>query len=82
MKFTLEEHLSELQTAMLKAGLSAIGLELIGDKMSSLIEKIKQLVIKKARLEIRKRNKRKSYLFICPGISIMSTLISVVFSLP
>lgn len=38
--------------------LSAIGLELIDNKSSTIIEKIKQLVIKKARMEVSEQDKK------------------------
>ena len=40
------------QTDLLSANLASIGLELIDNRMSGMIEKIKQLVIKKARNEV------------------------------
>jgi AraC-like DNA-binding protein len=44
--------LSDEQNTLLKSGLAAIGLELINNRTSGLIEKIKQLVINKARNEV------------------------------
>lgn len=48
----LSENLTEKQNDLLGTNLSKIGLELIGNKTNSTIEKIKQLVIKKARNEV------------------------------
>lgn len=45
----LEEEIGGEQKEQLKKDLAGIGLELIDNRMSGLIEKIKQLVIKKAR---------------------------------
>jgi AraC family transcriptional regulator len=50
--------LAEDKQELLKTQLSATGLELIDNKMSTLIEKIKQLVIRKARMEVGE-NERK-----------------------
>lgn len=47
----LSETLSESQRGLLSQRLSAVGLELIDNRASGQIEKIKQLVIKKARNE-------------------------------
>jgi AraC family transcriptional regulator len=48
----LQEKVSEEQFAILSSDLASIGLEIIDNRMSGLIEKIKQLVIKKARTEV------------------------------
>lgn len=48
----LAEKIPDKQHDLLRSELAAIGLELIDNKMSGLIEKIKQLVIKKARNEV------------------------------
>jgi AraC family transcriptional regulator len=48
----LQEKISEEQYALLRSHLADIGLELIDNRMSGLIEKIKHLVIKKARAEV------------------------------
>jgi len=47
-----EYEIGEEQKERLKKDLAGIGLELIDNRMSGLIEKIKQLVIKKARNEV------------------------------
>ncbi len=51
----LPEKISQQQIEFLSAGLSSIGLELIDNRMSGMIEKIKQLVIKKARNEVEEK---------------------------
>lgn len=47
----LEQPLSDEQYVSIKSGLAAIGLELIDNRTGGLVEKIKRLVIKKARNE-------------------------------
>ena len=54
----LAENISDEQQNLLSARLSAIGLELIDNKMSNIIEKIKQLVIKKARQDVNEEENR------------------------
>ncbi len=54
----LPMELSDEQTAKLAADLHAIGLELIDNRRSSLIERIKNLVIKKARNEVDEKEKK------------------------
>lgn len=51
----LTETLSDQQHASVTSGLAAIGLELIDNRTSGLVEKIKQLVIKKARVEVSEK---------------------------
>lgn len=51
----LEKEISKEQNKRLGFGLAAIGLELIDNRRSGLIEKIKQLVIKKARNEVSEK---------------------------
>jgi len=48
----LQENIARQQIDLLAANLAKIGLELIDNRMSGTIEKIKQLVIKKARNEV------------------------------
>jgi AraC family transcriptional regulator len=48
----LQEKISEEKHELLSSQLADIGLELIDNRMSGLIEKIKQLVIKKARAQV------------------------------
>jgi AraC family transcriptional regulator len=54
----LAEKLSTEKNDLLKIRLNAIGLELIDNRMSGLIEKIKQLVIKKARNEVEEKESK------------------------
>lgn len=54
----LEEKLPREKNDLLSSRLAAIGLELIDNRMSGLIEKIKQLVIKKARNEVEEKERR------------------------
>lgn len=54
----LVEKISDDQYNMLDSGLMKIGLELINNKMKSIIEKIKQLLIKKARNEVKETESR------------------------
>jgi AraC family transcriptional regulator len=54
----LEVGLDENQKAKLKNKLSKIGFEMIDNQNSGLIEKIKQLVIKKARNEVENENRK------------------------
>ncbi len=51
----LHENLTKEQIDLLSANLTKIGLELIDDRRSGTIEKIKQLVIKKARNEVEEK---------------------------
>jgi AraC family transcriptional regulator len=51
----LHQTLTPQQINMLSASLAKIGLELIDNRMSGLIERIKQLVIKKARNEVAEK---------------------------
>ena len=50
--------ISENQQELLRESLAAIGLELIDNRMSGLVEKIKQLVIKKARNEVNEKERK------------------------
>ena len=54
----LKEKISKEQNNRLKCDLAVIGLELIDNRMSGLIEKIKQLVIKKARNEVSEKERK------------------------
>lgn len=54
----LEGKLSLEKNNLLTSRLAAIGLELIDNRMSGLIEKIKQLVIKKARNEVDEKERK------------------------
>ena len=50
--------ISENQQELLRESLAAIGLELIDNRMSGLVEKIKQLIIKKARNEVNEKERK------------------------
>ena len=54
----LPEIISEEQHNLLSSAFAEIGLELIDNKMNGIIEKIKQLVLKKARNEIKETEKK------------------------
>lgn len=54
----LAEELTPGQNELLRRNLSKIGLELIDDRISGMIEKIKHLVIKKARNEVDEKEKK------------------------
>jgi len=54
----LIDELNEKQKTALSRNLNSIGFELIDSHMSGLIEKIKQLVIKKARFEVDTKEKK------------------------
>lgn len=54
----LEEPLAHSQYQQLQLNLSAIGLELIGNKMNGITERIRQLLIRKARNEVKEAEKR------------------------
>jgi len=54
----LHDELPQEQKESLRKDLAGIGLELIDNRMSGLIEKIKQLAIKKARNEVDKKERK------------------------
>jgi YesN/AraC family two-component response regulator len=69
------------QTDVLSAGLASIGLELIDNRMSGMIEKIKQLVIKKARNEVEgKESKTKLSVYLSQNLHHEYTYLSSFFS--
>jgi len=73
--------ISQEQTGMLTAGLASIGLELIDNRMSGMIEKIKQLVIKKARNEVEgKESKTKLSVYLSQNLHHEYTYLSSFFS--
>lgn len=77
----LPEKLAEKQIDLLRAALASIGLELIDNRMSGLIEKIKQLVIKKARNEVEeKENKTKLSIYLSQNLHHEYTYLSSFFS--
>ena len=53
----LADNISKEQMELLSVNLAAIGLELIDNRMTGIIEKIKQLVIKKARNEVDEKER-------------------------
>jgi len=74
----LPEDITSEQYDLLRKNLSKIGLELIDNRMSGMIEKIKQLVLKKARNEVNEKEmKTKLSSFLSPTC-IMNTRISAV----
>ena len=77
----LQDKISHKQYEHLKNGLTAIGLELINDRMTEVIEKIKQHVIKKARNEIpEKESKIKLSSYLSNHLNLEYTYISSLFS--
>jgi AraC family transcriptional regulator len=76
-----EENIGEEQKEVLRKALAGIGLELIDNRMSGLIERIKQLVIKKARNEVgEKENKTKLSNFLSEKLHHEYTYLSSFFS--
>jgi len=77
----LLENITRVQHESLVAGLAQIGLELIDNRMSGMIEKIKQLVIKKARREAdAKQNQMKLSVCLSTGLNHEYTYLSSFFS--
>jgi AraC family transcriptional regulator len=77
----LPEKISPEQTDRLSARLVTIGLELIDNRMSGMIEKIKQLVIKKARNEAdENENKTKLSVYLSQHLHHEYTYLSSFFS--
>jgi AraC-like DNA-binding protein len=77
----VQEHVTKQQIELLRAALAAIGLELIDNRMSGTIEKIKQLVIKKARNEVdEKEIKLKLSAFLSQHLHHEYTYLSSFFS--
>lgn len=77
----MQGELSEDHEQRLKKDLADIGLELIDNRMSGLIEKIKQLVIKKARNEVgEKENKTKLSNYLSDKLHHEYTYLSSFFS--
>ncbi|MEI9913262.1 MAG: AraC family transcriptional regulator [Bacteroidota bacterium] len=78
----LGEKISNEKNGLLSSRLAAIGLELIDNRMSGLIEKIKQLVIKKARNEVEeKERKTKLSVYLSQQLHHEYTYLSSFFSL-
>jgi len=77
----LSQKISQKQTDLLSASLASIGLELIDNRMGGLIEKIKQLVIKKARNEVEeKENKTNLSIYLSQNLHHEYTYLSSLFS--
>ena len=77
----LPEKINAKQADVLKASLAAVGLELIDTRMSGLIEKIKQLVIRKARNEVEEKDKKtKLSVFLSQNLHHEYTYLSSLFS--
>jgi len=77
----LSEKLAQKQIDLVSTSLSSIGLELIDNRISGIIEKIKQLVIKKARNEVdEKENKTKLSVYLSQNLHHEYTYLSSFFS--
>ena len=77
----LAEKMAQKQTDELGDKLAKIGLELIDNRVSGMIEKIKQLVIKKARMEFgEKENKMKLSAYLSQHLHHEYTYLSSLFS--
>lgn len=77
----LKEKISPEQNDLLSANLAAIGLELIDNRMSAMIEKLKQLIIRKARNEVNeKENKMKLSVYLSQHLHHEYTYLSSFFS--
>ncbi len=77
----LKEKISPAQNDLLSTSLAAIGLELIDNRMSGMIEKLKQLIIKKARNEVdEKENKIKLSVYLSQHLHHEYTYLSSFFS--
>jgi AraC family transcriptional regulator len=77
----LSENITQKQIDVLATSLASIGLELIDNRMSGMIEKIKQLVMKKARNEVdKKENKIKLSIYLSQNLHYEYTYLSSFFS--
>ena len=77
----LPEDITSEQNDLLRKNLSKIGLELIDNRMSGMIEKIKQLVLKKARNEVNEKEmKTKLSSFLSAHLHYEYTYLSSFFS--
>ena len=75
------EDITQEQINKLGSGLASIGLELIDNRMSGIIEKIKQLVIKKARNEVTEKEKKtKLSIYLSQNLHHEYTYLSSLFS--
>ena len=77
----LSENITREQNDLLIVSLSKIGLELMDNRMSGTIEKIKQLVIKKARNEVNEKDiKLKLSVYLSQQLHLEYTYLSSFFS--
>ena len=77
----LSNPLDEKHRTKLKEGLGRIGLELIDSRAGELIEKVKQLVIKKARNEVEEKEKKiKLSTYLSSKLHQEYTSLSILFS--
>ena len=77
----LPEDITSEQNDLLRKNLSKIGIELIDNRMSGMIEKIKQLVLKKARNEVNEKEmKTKLSSFLSTHLHYEYTYLSSFFS--
>ena len=77
----LSEQITQDQKDLISVRLASIGLELIDNRMSGIIEKIKQLVIKKARNEVtEKERKTKLSSYLSQSLHHEYTYLSSLFS--
>jgi AraC-like DNA-binding protein len=77
----LEKEINERQKEKLSDALNHIGFEIIDNHQSKMIEKIKQLVIKKARLEIDDKEKKINLsIYLAERLHYEYTYLSSVFS--
>ena len=77
----LSEKLTQKQIDLLSSSLASIGLELIDNRMSGMIEKIKQLVMRKARNEVKgKENKTNISVYLSRNLHHEYTYLSSFFS--
>ncbi len=75
------EEIAQGQKNRLGVGLASIGLELIDNRVSGMIEKIKQLVIKKARNEVEEKEKKmKLSIYLSQNLHHEYTYLSSLFS--
>ena len=77
----LIEKITTAESSLLRSDLGVIGLELIDNRMSGLIEKIKQLVIRKARNEVEENeSKTKLSVYLSQHLNHEYTYLSHFFS--
>lgn len=77
----LANEINEKEKSILSSSLNKIGFELIDNHLSGLIEKIKQLVIKKARFEVDEKDKKLNLsIFLSEKLHYEYTHLSSIFS--